>query len=173
MPTSEEEWLSFYKKTDIKALDSSYALFRWKVNYPTEALTKALNKSLKEIQSRNGSFMTIKVDNKEVTSLPQLMNLKDIKILKRGEAGNVITISYIFENAEVQLSADGNIRSSIKCSVDYAETPIILYDSKDTPRENFGSLPSSFFCSREKERQLHNLWRWLWPRCRNEPIRSY
>jgi len=150
MPTSEEEWLSFYKKTDIKALDSSYALFRWKVNYPTEALTKALNKSLKEIQSRNRSFMTIKVDNKEVTSLPQLINLKDIKILKRGEAGNVITISYIFENAEVQLSADGNIRSSIKCSVDYAETPIILYDSKDTPRENFGSLPSSFFAVEKK-----------------------
>lgn len=149
-PSSEEEWLNFYKSKDIKALDSSYSLFRWKVTYPTEALTKALNKSLKEIHAKNSSFMTIKVDNKEVTSLPVLNNLKDIKVLKRGEAGNIITISYIFENTEVQVSGDINIRPSIKCSLEYAQAPIVLYDSTEKAYENFGSLPSSFFSVEKK-----------------------
>ena len=103
------------------AVDSSYDLFRWKVTYPTEALTKNLNKTLKNTHSRKKDFMTIKVDKKEVDSLPELKNLKDIKVLKRGEAGNVVTINFIFENAEVQLSGDGNIRPSIKCSEEYGK----------------------------------------------------
>ena len=151
LPSSEEEWLGFYKRKDISALDSSYPLFRWKVNYPAEDLTKTLSKTLSEIHSRSASFMTIKVDNKEVSNLPELNNLKEIKILKRGEGGNVITISYIFENAEVQLSGDGNIRPSIKCLDEYAEKPIFLYDAKDKARSNFGSLPSSFFAVEKKD----------------------
>ncbi|NLP28240.1 MAG: SpoIID/LytB domain-containing protein [Clostridia bacterium] len=151
MPSSEEEWLDFYKRKDIVAVDSSYDLFRWKVTYPTEALTKNLNKTLKNTHSRKKDFMTIKVDKKEVDSLPELKNLKDIKVLKRGEAGNVVTINFIFENAEVQLSGDGNIRPSIKCSEEYGEETITLYDSKNKARPNFGSLPSSFFAVEKEE----------------------
>lgn len=151
IPSSEEEWLNFYKRRDIKALDSSYPLFRWKVTYPAEALTTTLNRSLKEIKDRSEDFMSIKVDNKDVNSLPKLNNLKDIQVLKRGEAGNVISIKYIFENAEVQLSGDGNIRPSIKCSEDYAGVPIVLYNSQEKAIQNFGSIPSSFFGIEKKD----------------------
>jgi SpoIID/LytB domain protein len=152
LPTTEEEWLEFYSRKDIPAIDSSYPYFRWKVAYPGDALTKTLNKTLGSLYSKDSvrAFMALKVNGKPIHAMPSLTNLKDIKILKRGEAGNVMTIAYIFENAEVEISGDGNIRPSIKCSEEYAGIPITVLGSKGKALSNVNSLPSSFF-SIEKE----------------------
>ncbi|WP_163194858.1 SpoIID/LytB domain-containing protein [Clostridium thermarum] len=147
LPSTEEEWLDFYTRKDIRAYDSSYPYFRWNIVYPTEALSKTLNKTLETLYSKESAreFLTIKVDGKPYETLPTLTKLKDIKILRRGEAGNVITISYIFENAEVEVSGDGNIRPSIKCSEEYAGMPITVLGAKGKALTNVNSLPSSFF----------------------------
>lgn len=147
LPESEEQWLQFYKDKSISAADSTSPYFRWRVTYPSDALTKALNKSLKEIndsQTRS-KFMTVKVSGKTVSSLPEPGSLKDIKVLKRGKAGNVIKLSFVFEKAEVELSGDSNIRYSIKCSQEYAGAPVNLIKSNGKASSNFGSIPSSFF----------------------------
>lgn len=146
-PSSEEEWLEFYKKKDLPAPESSYPYFRWKVTYPAEALTRTLNKTLQSLYSKENArgFLTIKPEDKTKADMPTLINLQDIKVLKRGEGGNVITVSYVFENAEVEVSGDGNIRHSIKCSEEYAGIPISVVGTNGKPITNVSSLPSSFF----------------------------
>lgn len=147
MPSSEDQWLEFFMRKDIPAADSNYPYFRWKVIYPADALTKTLNKTLQSLYSKEKTrvFMSLMVNGKSSESMPTLTNLKDIEVKKRGEAGNVITMKFTFENAEVTISGDGNIRPAIKCSEEYAGTAITVVGTKGKAIANVTSLPSSFF----------------------------
>ncbi|MDP4091044.1 MAG: SpoIID/LytB domain-containing protein [Bacillota bacterium] len=147
LPEGEEQWLEFYKNKNIPALDSDSQYFRWKATCPSDILTKVLQKSLKELydsETRKG-YITINAGGKTVKSFPELGTLQDIKVLKRGKAGNIIRLSYKFENAEVELLGDSSIRYSIKLSKEYAGTPVTLVMSKGKSSANFSSIPSSFF----------------------------
>jgi stage II sporulation protein D len=145
LPVSEEDWLQFYKDKNLQAFDSISPYFRWQVEFSQSALTNSLNKSLKSIFERRKDFMVIKQDGKIINELPELVKLQDIKILKRSEGGNLIQVSFIFENAVVDLSGDYNIRGAIRCSKDFAGTPITILRHKGSPLTNANYLPSSFF----------------------------
>jgi stage II sporulation protein D len=147
LPKSEEQWLSFYKNTSIKAIDSDYPYFRWKVEYSNAGFTTALNKTLKSLYAgeRSKSYLTIFENSKEVKALPELKELQDIKILGRGAGGIVMEISYIFSNATVNVISDSYIRGSIKCNKDFTNEPTALVRHKGSPLTNVGSLPSAFF----------------------------
>lgn len=159
LPNNEEQWLDFYKNQNVAAIDNTSPYFRWKIVYSADTLVKALNKSLKEMYDSNTrkTFMSVKQNGKTVSSLPTLDNLKDIKVIKRGEAGNIIKLSFIFENAEVEVSGDSNVRYSIKCSEEYAGVPISLIRSNGKSILNMGSIPSSFF-SIEKDGKSYNIY---------------
>lgn len=152
LPKSEEDWLNFYKNTSIQAIDSSYPYFRWRVEYSSEGFSTALNKTLKSLYSgeRSKNFITIYEKTKEVKTLPELKELQDIKILKRGSGGIVVELSYIFSNATVNVKSDSYIRSSIKCNEDYTNESTALVRHKGTPLTDVGSLPSAFFSVEKK-----------------------
>lgn len=152
LPKSEEDWLSFYKNTSIKAIDSDYSYFRWRVEYSNLGLTTALNKTLKSLYSgeRSKNYITIYEGSKEVKSLPELKELEDIKILERGAGGIAVEVSFIFSNAIVNVKGDSYIRGSIKCSEDYTNEPTALVRLKGNPLTNVGSLPSAFFSVEKK-----------------------
>jgi stage II sporulation protein D len=153
LPKSEEEWLRFYKDTSIKAIDSDYPYFRWRVEYSRTGLTTALNKTLKSLSTgeRSKNYLTIYENSKQVKELPELKELQDIKVLKRGAGGIVIEVSFIFSNATVNVRGDSYIRSAIKCNQEYTNEPTALIRHKGAPLTNVGSLPAAFFSPEKKD----------------------
>lgn len=145
LPNSEEGWLNFYKNVNLKSIDSVSPYFRWRIEFPKAAINQSLNKSLKIIFERYRDFMVIKENDKVMNELPELRNLNDIKVLKRSEGGNVIQLSFVFENATVDLAGDYYIRSAIRCSKEYNGITIPIVRHKGDPLTNANFLPSSFF----------------------------
>ena len=145
LPRTEAEWLSFYKNLKLTAIDSNSPYFRWHVEFSTAAITKSLNKSLKLIYETKKDVMVIKQNDTRLKVIPELKSLQDIKIIKRSEGGNIIEISFIFENATVNLKWDYNIRNAIKCSSEYTNEATSIVRYKDKPIDNSIFLPSSFF----------------------------
>jgi stage II sporulation protein D len=145
LPTNEEEWLNFYKDKSLKAIDSISPYFRWHIEFPKTAINQSLNRSLKIIFEKYKDFMTIRKNSKKINEFPELGNLKDMIILKRSAGGNVVQISFIFENAEVDLSGDYYIRSALRCSQEFNGIPISIIRHKGSPLTSANFLPSSFF----------------------------
>lgn len=146
-PKSEEDWLKFYKDTSIKAIDSDYPFFRWKVEYTKAGLTTALNKTLKSLYEggRSRNFLTIYKNSKEIETLPEPKDLQDIRILKRAEGGIAMEVSFVFSNVTVNVKSDSYIRSSIKCNQEYTNEPTTLLRNKASSLTTMSSLPSAFF----------------------------
>lgn len=145
LPSTEEDWLQFYKNKSLIAYDSNSPYFRWEIKFTTSQLTTTLNKSLKAILDKHKDFITINQNSKEIKDLPELKNLQNIKPLKRSSGGNLIQLSFIFENATVFVSGDSNIRSAFKCSKDFNGTQISITLLNNKVLNNAINLPSSFF----------------------------
>lgn len=145
LPNNETAWLNFYKNTNIKAVDSNSPYFRWNLKFPKEALEASLNKSLRIVYDKRRDYISITQDGKNIDSFPELKNLEDIKIIKRGMSGNIIEMSYIFGSVTVKVKEDINIRGSIRCNEEFAGSQIIINRYKATPLNSISSLPSSFF----------------------------
>lgn len=145
LPTTEEDWLNFYKDKSLQAVDSNSPYFRWQTEFSRDALTNSLNKSLRSIYERRRDFLNIKQGNKVTQELPELKNIMDVKVLQRSEGGNIIKMAFYFENATVEVSGDYNVRSAIRCSQEFAGTQITIVRHKSTPLNNMNFLPSSFF----------------------------
>ena len=89
--------------------------------------------------------MTISNSTGVLNELPELKSLQDIKILKRSEGGNIIKLSFVFENATIELSGDYNIRSAIRCSKEFTGIDISILRRNAAPLTNMNSILSSFF----------------------------
>lgn len=153
LPSSEKEWLDFYKNTELKAIDSASPYFRWKIEFPKETLENNLNKSLKLIFENRKDFIKIrdKKDKKQLKKLPILTDLKTIEASKRSLGGNILEIKFIFENAVVYVKNDYNIRSSIRCNKEFNGYDLEIIRYKNEPLKNFNFLPSSFFAMERKD----------------------
>jgi SpoIID/LytB domain protein len=147
LPKTEEEWIKFYKDTSIKAIDSDYPYYRWKVEYTKSGLTTSLNKTLKSLYSseKGRNYMSIYENSKEVKNLPELKELQEMKVTKRGSGGIAVEVCFIFVNAQVYVRGDSYVRGCIKISSDYTNENTTLVRHKGNPLTNSGSLPSSFF----------------------------
>ncbi|MEW9096736.1 MAG: SpoIID/LytB domain-containing protein [Clostridiaceae bacterium] len=145
LPNNESEWLSFYKNKDLKAIDSESPYFRWCAHFSKNALENSLKKSLKIIHERRPDFIEILQNNTKINTLPELGDIKDIKVLKRSEFGNIMEISFLFSNATVNVKGDYNIRSAIRCNKDFSGEIIPIVRHKKDPLINNNFLPSSFF----------------------------
>ncbi|MBU5486295.1 SpoIID/LytB domain-containing protein [Clostridium sp. MSJ-11] len=145
LPNNENEWLSFYKNKDLKAIDSESPYFRWYAHFSKNALENSLKKSLKIIHERRPNFIEILQNNAKINDIPELGNIKDIKVLKRSEFGNIMEISFLFTNITVNVKGDYNIRSAIRCNKDFSGEIIPIIRHKKEPLINSNFLPSSFF----------------------------
>lgn len=145
IPTSEADWLNFYKNKSLKAVDSDSPYFRWYAYFPKKTLEKSLNKSLKIIFDKRKDFVEVIQNNKKIDAIPELGNLKNVYILKRSKFGNIICISFEFSNTTVNVKGDYNIRSAIRCNKDFSGEAIPIVRHKKEPLLNNNLLPSSFF----------------------------
>lgn len=145
LPKTEGDWLAFYENNTLDTLDTSSDYFRWKIVFSYKGLGNSLSKSLRSIYLNSPGYITFLKGNKKVNSFPDLVNLKDIKVLKRGASGNVAEVSFIYDNVTVNVKGDYNIRGAFRCSEDFTgeSTPIVRSKGKALKNTNF--LLSSFF----------------------------
>lgn len=150
-PSTEDEWLKFYKDINIKAVDSSSSYYRWYAEFNKIELQNSIKNSVKAIYDKRKDFITLYLGNKKVNYLPDFTDLINIKVNKRGQGGNIIEICYIFKNGKIIVSGDTNIRSSLRCTKAYAgkDISIIKYTGDIIAGSTF--LPSSFFSVEENK----------------------
>ena len=145
LPTDEATWLAFYKNTNLNAIDSTSPYFRWRVSYSNTGLTNCLNKTLAALYSKHHDFMTIKKSGKALTDLPALKTITNIKVSKRGNFGNVMEITFVFDDISISVRGDSNIRSALKCSKAYTGEDTAILKADGEPLYNNPFLLSSFF----------------------------
>ncbi|WMJ80233.1 SpoIID/LytB domain-containing protein [Clostridium sp. MB40-C1] len=144
LPSTEREWLEFYKNKSIQAYDKNSPYFRWSVTFGKKTIEDNLNYNLKQIKKNSPDYITLfkrNNPNKKLNRFPKkLKNLKDIQVLTRSDGGNIIEISFLFDNAIVNVKNDSFIRRSFKCT---SPPKISLQNKKFI--DNWNTLPSSFF----------------------------
>jgi len=151
LPTSEDSWLSFYKNNNIKSFDNKSSYYRWELSFTKEILEKNLNINLSKLYESAPEYINIFANNdkkKKLKKFPkELKNLTRIETLQRSEGGNLLEISFIFDNAIVNVKKDSHIRRAFSNSSNLAKIDILQHTGKTL--EKWSTLPSSFFSIEE------------------------
>lgn len=149
LPKTEEGWLGFYKKNDLKATDSISPYFRWSVNYSEEGLKNSINSSIALVYKSRKDFITIMKGKGSVSNVPKFNDIKDIKIVKRGPSGNIKELYIYGSNLQLSIREDYTIRSIFRCTPKYTgESTVVSLNDGTYSASTF--LPSSFFSIEKK-----------------------
>ena len=144
----EENMFAFIMNQNVQSYDSWSNFFRWTVEMTNEEISAAINANLRarynaaprliQTLQSDGSFRARPVD-----SIGGLVNLE---VLRRGEAGNIMTLLITGTENTVKVSTEFNVRSLLRPR-QYVEgrPPIALRLHNGDTRENLGLLPSAFF----------------------------
>ncbi len=146
--SNEEVANKFFRDLDINSFDSQFSWFRWNVTMTAQELSASINANIKERYNANKfAIKTLVSENtyksKDINSIGQL---KDIQILKRGEAGNIMELLLVGSEATVKVLTEYNIRFILKPSKYLSDGKDIILNRKDGSKlSNYSLLPSAFF----------------------------
>ncbi len=148
MPSSnsEEEVRKFLKSTDIKAVDSNYGWFRWNYEMSAKEIENSINKNIQNRYNVNPFMILTKVGDSFVDKkIESVDNIKDIKIVSRGDGGIITAIEIVSDNKTIKIMGEYNIRYILK-PVQYGKGNGIVINKHDgTTTENYSLVPSAFF----------------------------
>lgn len=144
LPQTEAEWLAFYKNTNISCIDNISPYYRWHVQVSAKGLTNSLSKTLKALFEKHSSYISITQNGNEVTNMPVLDAIENIKVVKRSTGGSITSIDFVFKNAEITVKGDSYIRSALKLGTAYtSENDSLVLNKVSSISPN--NLLSSFF----------------------------
>lgn len=147
LPSSEEDWLQFYKNTTIESFDNKSSYYRWQLSYNKETLEENLIINLNKLYKSSPDYIVVYNNTKyrkKLKKLPkELSNLKDIKVVNRSDGGNLLEVSFEFDKVTVHVIKDSNIRRVFSNSSNEVEAYILQHTGKRL--EKWTTLPSSFF----------------------------
>jgi len=135
----------------VKFYDSISPWFRWKVTLTREQLENIMSKT---IPQRERADKILKADFVRVIegmdpSDPNFSigELLDLRVIRRGEGGNVMTLEIVGTNGRWQIDKEYNIRFVIRPRKDFAKSKedIILHLYNGKVIKNYSILPSAFF----------------------------
>ena len=144
LPKNESEWLVFFKKTNLTAIDSDSPYFRWNVSFSEQGMLNTINNSISLIYDKRKDFITVIKSKNFKNKTPQFTKIDDIKIVKRGENGNIKEIYIIGDGMELSIREDYTIRGILRCSSKYSKEATTINLKNDTVLSS-SFLPSSFF----------------------------
>ncbi|MBC8061787.1 MAG: SpoIID/LytB domain-containing protein [Clostridiaceae bacterium] len=145
LPKDEVSWLNFYKNTSIPSIDSASSYFRWSMKVSLQQLSKALNKTLPSVYNKNKDYIVMTKDDKVVSTLPELGELKSFQVVKRSPGGNVMGIGLVFENINMVIQGESSIGTTLNFSKEFTGGDTSLLRLNSTAISNPSSLPSKFF----------------------------
>ena len=155
-PKNEEAFKKFIELTagELDAFDEASPWFRWRVELSKEALEKLLIPSIQKLLDEKNIRIQCKVNgnnNMSYESIEQLGEMKEMKVLERGEGGNVMRLEIIFEKGSVTAETEYLIRKLFSSNKNQGLTVI---RSNGTEVNEMNLLPSAFFAiEKEKDKE--------------------
>ena len=154
-PKSEEAFKKFIKLTpeDIDAFDEDSPWFRWQVELNKEALEKLLVPSMQELVDEKNTKVHCKV-NKELISnhqsIEQMGEIKEMKVLERGEGGNVMRLEITFDKGSITVQTEYLIRKLFSSNENQG---LMVTRSDGSKVYEMNLLPSAFFTIEQEKDQ--------------------
>lgn len=144
----EEELARFLQHGDWPAYDRDSPYFRWQVKMSEEQLTAVINHNLSQryqeqpdfiLTQEGGQFCSIEIPRNPVG------RLREIRVLQRGEGGNIMILEVEGTNGTYRIMKEYNIRHVLR-PANYlpASSPVILYCHDGSRALNYPILPSAF-----------------------------
>jgi stage II sporulation protein D len=150
--TNEGEVAAFLKRNTDASFDAKAPFYRWTVTLTRNELEKTLTKGLIEREKADRALGTDFVQTLQGTPVDpanakfSIGTLKDLKVIERGEGGNIMTLEIVTSNGTYRVKKEYNLRLVIRPRKDYtgsaADLPLVLHDG--TVLQNYSLLPSAF-----------------------------
>lgn len=143
--TSENAALSYFEDTNTKSYDSWSKWFRWNVTFSLSQLENTVKNNLPGIYDKNRTINgNYNLPEKCSDFLSSAGHLKDMEITKRGHGGNVMALKLIFDNKDITVYTEYNIRCLLRPK-GYGGDTVNLNLKDGTVLKNYSILPSAFF----------------------------
>lgn len=147
--TSEAGALDFYSNWEIASYDQVSPWYRWRVKFTQEQLTNTINANLAGLWERQPNFVLTKTENGLVSqpiSSSGIGRVKSLKVLRRGEGGNVMELEIVGTEAAVVVGKELNIRSLLRPSSVYTMgSAVEIHRFDGSVIQDYPLLPSGFF----------------------------
>lgn len=148
----EEDVAAFFKRNTDASLDAKAPFYRWHVTLTRSELEKSITKGLIEREKADRSLGTDFVQTVQGTAIDpanakfSIGTLKDLKVVERGEGGNIMTLEIITSTGTYRVKKEYNIRLVIRPRKDYtgSTADVQLYLNDGTVLKNYSLLPSAF-----------------------------
>lgn len=147
--SSEEDASEFFKDWSLKGFDSNSPYFRWKVKFTKEEIENTIEKNLPIIYKDQEDYI-LTFNGQEFESKPisekTLGELKDMKVTRRGEGGNIMELVVSGTNGTYKILKELNVRYLIRPRKSDTGTgnDIIIKRIKGEDLKNSSLLPSAF-----------------------------
>lgn len=127
----------FFKSKDIDSIEKDSEWFRWTTSLEQSNIDN-LNKNIELIYNKHKNFIKT-YENGEYIYKPikTIGKLKDINVIERGKAGNIMKLEVIGEESKILLITDSVIKEFF--ALDY------IIDNNGKRINNIKKLPSSYF----------------------------
>lgn len=145
--SKEENAAAFFKDTTVKSYDDGFSWFRWNVTMTGKEVEAAINANLKTRYNASPNLITTLTDG-IYRSVPveTIGTLRDMEVVQRGEAGNIIKLKIIGTEATVMVEAEYNIRMLITPVQHVSGGKAIEISRLNAASvSNYSLMPSAFF----------------------------
>lgn len=161
-PKDEEAFKKFIALTadDLDAFDEASPWFRWRVELSGEALKRLLVPSIQKLVDEKNIWIECKLSgnsNMNHESIEQLGEMKEMKVLERGEGGNVMRLEITFDKGSITAHTEYVIRKLFSSNENQGLTVI---RSDGTKVHELNLLPSAFFtieAEKDQEEKIKNI----------------
>lgn len=127
----------FFKTKDINCLEKDGKWFRWTTTLEESDIDK-INENIKEIYKTEKYFIKTLENGKYIYKpVEDIGKIKDIKIRKRGEGGNIIELEIVGDKNTVLLINDTTIKKVFSINS--------VVDNNNQIVQNMKNLPSNFY----------------------------
>lgn len=147
--SSESDAESFFKDWTLKSYDSGSPYFRWKVTFSKDELKNTIEKNLPKVYKEQKNYiLTLSRKSFVCKRVPSkcLGDLKDIRVTKRGQGGNIMELVVSGTRSTIKIIKELNVRYVIRPrkSDTGSGRDIIIKRSGGKDLVNNSMLPSAF-----------------------------
>ncbi len=141
---------TFLNSRDISAPDADSPFFRWSITMTREELEASIRTNLADRQKAQPAFVLTKDGqgqyvSQAIPATDPIGTLQEIKVVQRGEGGNIISLDLIGSKGTYRIIKEYNIRFTLRPVQYLSGRPGIGLKLQDgSIRENYSILPSAF-----------------------------
>ncbi|EEG77237.1 SpoIID/LytB domain-containing protein [Dethiobacter alkaliphilus] len=161
--SGEEGARKFFTSGDWDSYDKASPWFRWEVEMTREELEDSIKQFLPERQRAQSDYVLTEENGrfvaKEIPADP-LGKLEDLRVIQRGEGGNIMELEIAGENGTYRLLKEYTIRFTLRPVRTSGSRDIILKRHDGSTLSNYTILPSTFMVldiERDNNNQITNI----------------